>query len=119
MMSHPRKFQRVSMNLPNLSNIKTCLKQCLTIIENYSDLKINNKCLSKKLSKEVSPFLKCFHLKRRSSTKKLKRWPIDIVGSYLLINPSVVEILTIFTLSCSSNQKFFRTKKLTDIFTRQ
>lgn len=118
-MMQVRRSPPGSMNLPIHPSIENSLKQCLITIENCSVLKTSSKSSSKKPSKEVSPFLRFFHLRKRSSMRKPRKWPTNTVGSYSPISPSVIKMMVTLTVSCSINQKFYKIKRLIGISMRQ
>lgn len=117
-MSQVKKFLKVlkSLQYPLITKISS--KLCLIITESCSDLKISNKYWSKKQKQEVYPFHKYFHLKKRSCTKRLRKWPINTVGLSLYIKASVLKIQVIAIHLCNTSQEFFPIKNMIDSFTR-
>ena len=108
-----RRYHQVSMSSQDHPSSEIYYKPCLIIIGNYFALKINSKCLSKKLSKEVYPFLRCYHPKRRSWVRKRRKWQINTVGLYLLIPQLETKEWAILTVSCNSNLKYWVTRRRT------
>ena len=74
--------------------------------------------MSKRLNREDFPSLKFYLQKRRSFTRKQRRWLTDTAGLCSLINLSDLVTQSIFIVSCSLNLKFYPTRKLTDISMR-
>ena len=117
-MNQVKKFLKVLKNLLCHLTTKISLKPCLIIIESYSDLRTSSKCWSRRPRQEVYPFHKCFHQKRRSYTRKQRKWLTNIVGSSLFIRVSVPKIQTIAIHSCSTSPEFFLIRNMIDSSTR-
>jgi len=118
-MNQVKKSQKVSKNLLCPLTSKISLKLCLIITENCSDLKTNSKYWSKRLKQEVYQFHKYFHPRRRSYTRKPRKWRINIVGLYLSIRALVPKIQVIAIHLCSTSPEFFQTKNMIDSFTKR
>ena len=108
-----------SMNLPIHPSIENFWKQCLITTESYSVLKTNSKCSSRRRSREGCPFHKCCLRRRKSFMKRPRRWLINIVGSCLHTSLLGIKTMATAIVSCSTNLKSFKIKKLIAIFTRQ
>jgi len=118
-MMLPKRSQLDSMSLLIHLSIEISLRRCLITTENCLDLKTSSKSLSRRLSKEVCPFHKCSHRRKRSSMRKPRRWLTNTAGSYSPISRSVIRTMATLTVSCSTNQKSYKIKKQTDTSTRQ
>ena len=117
--SEKRTYLNLSSHLSNPKNTRTSYKLCSSTVVNFSDLKINSKCLSKKPNKEVSQCRKYCHLRRKSSMKRLKRWLMHTVGSCSQKNQSQTKQCLNAQASCNSNPKFLLTRRLTNFFMNQ
>jgi len=74
--------------------------------------------LNLKLDSVDYQFHRYYHLKRKSYKRKLRRWLINIVGSYSPTD-QLDEMKVMSIVSCSSNPLLCLTKRLTDTSTRQ
>lgn len=110
-MSRLKKFPTDSLNSQTPRNIWSFLSPCLTIIESFSVLKTSNRFLNKKRNKEVLRYHRYCQVRRKSCMKRPRKWLINTVGLFSLINQLALVILTLI-LSCNSNPKFCRTRKL-------
>ena len=118
-MTQIRRFHLSLDSLSNLKSIRIFLKQCSIIVVNYSDLRINSKFLNKKLNKEDCLFLKYYHLRKRSYTKRQRKWLINTLGLFITISLSMMSRWNTAAHLCNSNQKFSLIKSLINTFMKQ
>ena len=118
-MNRVKRSPKVLRNLLYHLTTKISLKPCLITTESCLDLKTNSKCWNRRPRQEVCPFLKCFHQKRRSYTRKQRRWLTSIVGSCLFIRASVLKTQTIAIHSCNTSPEFYPIRNMIGSFTRQ
>ena len=116
--TNPKRSLKVSKTSLDPKCTRTYSRLCWTTIGNYSDLKTNSKCLSKRPNKEASPSPKFSHPRKRSCMKRLKRWQTGTLGSCSPTSPSVNWARTRMrrlTVLCSINPRSFQTRSLIGI----
>lgn len=85
----------------------------------YLDLRTSKLCSNKRPNKEDFRFLRYCPQRKRSYTRKPRRWQIAILGLCFTINQSMMNRwITVIPL-CSSSRRYCRTKSLINISMKQ